>query len=154
VHTRLIGLGNTILSDDGVGVYLARAVKQRLGAASTVDVVESEVGGFDLMELMRDWERVLLVDAVQLAGLAPGELVRLELDGPRGSLRLASIHDVDLPTGLELGRRLGYAMPDEVELYGVQGVDLFTVGEELTPALAAALPRLTEELLAALARQA
>ena len=78
MSTRVIGLGNSILSDDGVGIYAAREVGRRLaeaGSETTVDIVESEVAGFALMELMTGWKQVILIDSIQFEGVAPGTVV-------------------------------------------------------------------------------
>ncbi len=73
---------------------------------SNVDIVETEVGGFSLMELMAGWKRIILVDSIQFDGLEPGTVVQIDAGDLHTSLRLRSVHDIDLPTALELGRRL------------------------------------------------
>ena len=137
MHTRIIGLGNSILTDDGVGIYAARELGRRLaedGAASQVDIVESEVGGFSLMELMTGWEKVILMDSIQFEGLEPGAVIRIEPEDLHTSLRLRSVHDIDLPTALELGRRMGLDMPSKLTVFGIQAQDMLTFGESLTRA--------------------
>jgi hydrogenase maturation protease len=116
-------------------VYAAREVRRRLdamGRAETADVVETEVGGFALMELMIDWDRVILVDAIQFDDVSPGTLVQIDPQDLRTSLRIRSVHDVDLPTVLRLGRCLGLKMPAEILVYGIQAEDACTLGENLT----------------------
>jgi hydrogenase maturation protease len=148
-RTRIIGLGNSILSDDGAGIYAAREAARRLAAAGRngVDIVESEVAGFALMELMAGWERILLVDSIQFDGLEPGTVLRLDAADLRTSLRLRSVHEIDLPTVLELGRRMGLAMPREVLIFGIQAQDALTLGEQLTPAAAAGVRRAVDQIL-------
>jgi hydrogenase maturation protease len=152
--TRVLGLGNTILRDDGVGVVVAREVAGWLSQrepASPVEVVEAETAGFALLELLSGCERAIIVDAVDLPGVTPGELVELELDGPC-SPRLRSVHELDLPTALALGRKLGHPMPSDVQVLGIQVEDMRTFGEELTPPVAAAVPAAVAEVIARLAR--
>lgn len=135
MNTRIIGLGNAILTDDGVGIYTVREISRRFtepGFQRKVDIVESEVAGFDLMELMAGWERVILVDSVQFAGLKSGTVIRIDPGDLHTSLRLRSVHDIDLPTVLELGRRLGLAMPENLTIFGIQVEDLHTISECLT----------------------
>jgi hydrogenase maturation protease len=135
MKTRVIGLGNTLLTDDGVGIYVAREVRRRLdetGLAGAADVVESEVGGFALMELMAGWDRVILVDSIQFDGVRPGTLVQIDPEDLRTSLRIRSVHDVDLPTAMRLGRRLGFPMPEEIVVFGIQAEDARTFAERLT----------------------
>jgi hydrogenase maturation protease len=137
MSTRIIGLGNSILKDDGVGIYAAREIRRCLDKIcldADVDIVETEVGGFSLMELMVGWKRIILVDSIQFDGLEPGTVVRIQPHDLHTSLRLRSVHDIDLPTVLELGRRLGLAMPEEVSVFGIQAKDALTFGESLTDA--------------------
>ena len=141
-RTRVIGLGNTILTDDGVGIYAAREVRRRLdGQFPDVDVVESEVAGFALLELMAGWERVILIDAVTFDDTEPGEIFRIHPQDLRTSLRIRSVHEIDLPTALELGRRLDMGMPDEVLIFAVQAQDCLTLGERLNEPVKAACAR-------------
>jgi hydrogenase maturation protease len=135
LNTRIIGLGNSILTDDGVGIYAAREVGRCLadnGMSTGIDIVESEVGGFTLMELMTGWKNVILLDAIQFEGVQPGTVVRIEPEDLHTSLRIRSVHDVDLPTALELGRRMGLNMPARLTIFGIQVQDMLTFGERLT----------------------
>jgi hydrogenase maturation protease len=150
MKTRVIGLGNTILSDDGVGVYTAREVRRVLdehGSADSADVVESEVGGFDLMELMNGWDRVILVDSVQFDGVTPGALLELNPQDLRTSLRIRSVHEIDLPTVLKLGRLMGLKMPGQVLIYAIQAKDAHTLGETMTPPVQQAMARAVDVVL-------
>ncbi len=137
MRTRIIGLGNPILTDDAVGILAAREITRRLATQITpgeVEVVESEVAGFALMELMTGWDRVFFVDSLQYDGVEPGTVLRLQPDDFRISLRLRSVHEIDLTTALGLGKHLGLEMPGEVVIYGVQAQDAASFGERLTSA--------------------
>lgn len=132
MSTRIIGLGNSILTDDGAGIYAAREVGRRLaetGISGSVDIVESEVGGFALMELMAGWDKVILLDSIQFDNLQPGTVIRIEPESLRTSLRIRSVHDIDLPTVVALGRKLGLRMPARLAIFGIQAEDPFTFGE-------------------------
>ncbi len=144
MKTLILGLGNTILRDDGVGVYAVRALAGRVDGAA--DCRESASAGLDLVELLRGYDRAFIIDSIQLEGEDPGTVFRLEPDDLRITARLASLHDIDLVTALALGRRLGLAMPAEVKVYAVQVADALTLGEECTEAVAGALPGLVEEI--------
>jgi len=135
METRIIGLGNSILTDDGVGIYTVREVSRRLagaGIADTVDIVETEVAGFALMELMSGWKRVILVDSIQFDDVEPGRVVKIHPEDLRTSLRIRSVHEIDLPTVLAFGRKLGLSMPEAVTIIGIQSEDALTLGETLT----------------------
>ena len=150
MKTRIIGLGNTILSDDGVGIFTVREVARRVagtGCGADPDIVESEVAGFALMELMAGWERVILVDCTQFDRLEAGTVLRLDQHDLRTCPRLCSAHEIDLPTALELGRRLGMAMPREIIVFGIQAEDARTFGGSLSPAAARGMQRAVDLIL-------
>jgi hydrogenase maturation protease len=145
-QTLVLGMGNPILSDDGVGLHVAQLLR-----ASTlpdgVDVCESEVAGLRLLELLRGYERVIIVDAL-MSGRDPGEIVRYEERDFTGGHRYSSAHSIGLHTALELGRTLGYEMPAEVMVFAIEAVDVETFGEQLSPPVAAAAERVVELVLA------
>jgi len=150
MRTRVIGLGNTILTDDGVGICAARELRRRLteaGCAALADIVETEVAGFALIELMAGWDRVVLIDSVQFEGVEPGTVLRIRPDDLHTSMRLRSIHEIDLPTGLELGRRLGFEMPREILIFCIQAQDANTLGESLTPNVKAGMTEAAAQVL-------
>ena len=99
-RTLVIGLGNPILTDDGVGIQTARAVRAALPPEADVDVREVSVGGLALMEAMIGYDRVILIDALMTPGSEPGTIRRLSLDELGHTLNTASSHDVNLPTAL------------------------------------------------------
>ncbi len=150
MRTRVIGLGNTILTDDGVGICAASEIRRRLtepGCAAPANVVETEVAGFGLIELMAGWDRVILIDSIQFNGIEPGTVLRIRPDDLHTSLRLRSIHEIDLPTGLELGRRLGFKMPGEIVVFCIQAQDVTTFGESLTPSAKAGMAEAVDLVL-------
>ena len=144
MKTIVIGLGNTILRDDGAGIYVARALVERLRGAA--DVREAELAGLDLIEMLKGYDRAFIVDAIQLDGERPGDVFRMRPDDIRITPRLASFHDIDVVTALALGRRLEFHMPEEVVIFGVQAADCRTLGEECTEAVSAVIPALVDEI--------
>lgn len=152
----MIGLGNTTLSDDGLGPAAAGLLAERLAerlapAPGGVRVVELGLGGLALMEAMVGFGRAVVLDAVRTGQVPPGTVVELDLGDLGGSLHETSVHDLSLPAALSVGRALGLDLPAEVRVLGVEVVDTTTFGEALTPAVAAALPELVECALAAVA---
>jgi hydrogenase maturation protease len=149
-RTLVIGLGNPILGDDSVGIHVARAVRSAVGARADVEVVEETHGGLKLMEQMIGYDRVIVVDAIT-SGDPAGTVARLRLDG-RPSHRSASAHDVDLPTALAVGRQTGAHLPrdEDILLIGIAAEEVETFGDEMTPAVEAAVPRAAARVLAAL----
>ncbi len=145
MKTLVIGLGNPILTDDGVGVKVAFAVRDALPVdlGREVTVIEAGVGGLGLMEMMVGYDRVILIDAIQSPDGQPGIIRRLTLEDIASALptqHIASAHDMNLPTALELGRRLGLALPNRIDIFAIEAEDVVTFNETCTPAVTAAIP--------------
>jgi hydrogenase maturation protease len=152
VNTLILGLGNPILSDDGVGIYVARLLAERLKDRPSVAVSEACVGGLRLLEMINGYERLILVDAIQTVGGQPGAIYRLtpnDFADPRraASLHSGCSHDMDLFTALEFGRQVGMAMPKEMVIIAIEAQDVITFGESCTPEIEAAIPKAAEAAL-------
>ena len=150
MKTLVIGLGNPILSDDGIGVRVAEEVQSHLPKDSNIKVAEVSVGGLTLMESMIGFDRVILIDAIQLENNQPGQIRRMSLQDLQEispTQHSASPHDTNLITALEFGQRIGLELPKEIIIYAIEVENVIDFGEELTPAVAAALPEATVAVL-------
>lgn len=142
-------MGNPILRDDAVGVRLARDVGQELAGTAGVDVVpECAIGGLDLIEVVAGYDRLIVIDAIRTQGGTPGALYRFTGLELRDTLHLSNVHDANFATALELGRWMGRvkALAEDVHIFAVEVEDAETFGEELSPPVAAAYPRLRAEI--------
>ena len=138
--TVVIGLGNPILGDDAVGLHVAQALAAELAGVAGVVVKELHAGGMRVMDAVDGFERAVIVDAMCTGSLRPGSVRRLEV-GQLGQARnLASTHDTNLPTALELGRMLGLRMPQAVTIYGIEARDVETFGETLSEDVKRSVP--------------
>lgn len=153
--TLVLGLGNPIVADDGIGIRLARDFEAELGARDGVTWrPECSVGGLNLLDLVVGFDRVILLDGIVTPGGRPGAWYRFTAEALRQTRYLSSIHDANFATVLELGRRLGLPVPrdDEIHIFAIEIVAHEEFGEGLSPELAAAYPRLREEIGEELAR--
>jgi hydrogenase maturation protease len=148
----ILGLGNPILTDDGVGIHVVRALAKGPLLPSNVEWAEASVGGLRLLSAISGCERVILVDAIQTPEGRPGDIYRLHPHDLKTSRHVGSTHDLSLPGALSLGRRLGMSLPEDpsITIVAVQVEDVLTWGEECTPSVAVAIPRVVEAVLAEL----
>ena len=137
--TLVLGLGNPILSDDGVGPAVARELEGRLDPQE-VTVAEASLGGLNLLDLLVGYERVIIIDAIKTASGRPGQIYRFDPAAFTTTRYAASPHDVNLVTALELGKKLGLAMPQKIDIFAIEVADTENFSEECTPAVAAAIP--------------
>lgn len=146
---RIIGVGNVLAGDDGAGALVARRLKTRLAAKPRpcpIEVLEAELAGPDILELIEGAEIALLVDAAR-SGSPPGTLHRFDLsEGPFGqSMFPHSTHALNVVDALELGRTLGL-LPPRVVVYGIEAGSV-QAGEALSGEVAEVLDEVVERVL-------
>jgi hydrogenase maturation protease len=144
--TLVLGLGNPILRDDGVGIKVAREIGRRL-ISSSIDVREASVAGLGLLELIQGYTKVVLIDSIQIKGGVPGEIFLLDLNDLKHTIRLSSPHDVNFATAMELGKRLGLNLPQDIRIYAVQVEDISTFGENCSPSVERAISGIAEKII-------
>jgi hydrogenase maturation protease len=147
MKTLILGLGNPIVTDDGVGLRVVEQLKPLLADRTDVEISEDYWGGLRLMERMIGFDRAIVVDAIQ-TGAAPGTIHLLAPDGIP-TQRSASAHDVNLSTALRFGRQAGAHLPENsrIRLVGIEAQDIVAFGERCTPAVQAAIPQAVEAVL-------
>jgi hydrogenase maturation protease len=144
----VIGLGNVICSDDGVGVHALARLRGTRRVPEAVTLVEGGTAGLLLLPYLADAERVILLDAIDI-GADPGTLV--ELDGADWASAFAlhmTPHDVGLADLLGAAQLCG-AWPPQLTICGVQPGSI-ELGTALTPSVAAALDGLVDQVIAQL----
>ncbi len=147
-RTLIIGLGNTILSDDGAGILVAREIKNRCQGLPNLDVVEASLGGIGLLDLMAGYERVIIVDSIKTDESNPGEIYRLSVEdlGDTSSYPCGP-HFLDVRTAIELGKTLGYTMPETIDIFAISIKDNTTFSETLTPEVEKSIPELVTVII-------
>ena len=131
----ILGLGNLLMTDDGVGIHAVRA----LNADPPPDTIVREVGTrvFDALAVLLAGARVIAIDAID-AAQPPGSVMQFELNHDEPPEAPPSLHDFDLPA---LVRSLPPARRPRVIVVGVQPA-LVAPGLELSRTVAASLPAL------------
>jgi hydrogenase maturation protease len=149
----VLGLGNPILGDDGVGWRVVEAAQEEWRRIAddrplTVDHRPSSatefdcfsLGGLALMERLIGYDRAILVDAIQTQHGEPGAIYRLTLDD-LPTLNADAVHDASLKAALALGRQLGAKLPEEIVIYAIEATNVLDFGESLSRLVAASVPR-------------
>lgn len=136
----VLGLGNPILSDDGVGLQVVRQLKAKFDKPD-LDFMESSTAGLDLLDLITGYDRLIIIDAIKTEGGKAGQIYKLNLEELSPTYHLASPHDINLATALELGRRLGMALPQEIVIFAIEVADVTTFSEKCTPITEAAITK-------------
>ena len=151
MKTLILGMGNPILSDDGVGIHVARALEGRVNQQG-VTVTETSMGGLNLLDLLVNFDRAIIIDAIQTVGGEAGRIYRLDLEAFGATRHATSPHDVNFATALELGNRLGLALPSQIDIFAIEVADTSHFGEECTPRVTEAIPLCVEMIVEELKR--
>ncbi len=147
MKTIIIGLGNPILGDDGVGWRVAELVKQSIDASSRaapdLEVDFLALGGISLMERMVGFDRAIVIDALTTGANPIGSVFHFPIEAlPNLSAdHITAVHDTSLPTALQLGRSMGAHLPDNIDIVGIETVSVFDFSEQLSPPIAQAVPQ-------------
>jgi len=146
----ILGLGNLLCSDDGVGVVATQMIAETRNVPEGVQVLDGGTLGLALLPYFEDAEQAILVDAIE-TDAPPGTLVRLEGDevGPAVASRL-SVHQVGVADLIEAARWRDRIPPTLVLLGIVPATTELRV--DLSPAVQAALPALLDSICGEAAR--
>ena len=155
MKTIVIGLGNPILGDDGIGWRVAEQVEKQLSNHNHLKTsyddlqdnnqIEIEclaVGGLTLMEHLIGYDRAIIIDAITTGKAPLGTVRSLPLeDLPNQAFgHCSSAHDTTLQNALQVGRSMGAKLPDQIDLVTIEAQQVYDFSEELSPPIATALP--------------
>lgn len=136
----ILGVGNLLLSDEGVGVHVANEI-MKMELPPDVSVVEGGTDGFRLMNVIMGFDRLIIIDAVR-GGAEPGSIYRFDLeDMSEGSdLYKTSVHQVGILEVIRLSRLVAGKTP-QTTIIGVEPKSL-EMGMELSPEIQSKMPRI------------
>jgi len=148
VKTLVLGIGNDILGDDGVGIHIAREAARRINAAD-VTVEETGAAGLSLLERIRGYDRLIIADAILTENTEVGKIHRLTLKDLAKTNGSITPHDAALRTTLEIGNSLFPGeMPADVVIFAVETHSVEVIGNEMTPEVRAAVPKVVKMIMA------
>jgi hydrogenase maturation protease len=149
-ETLVVGLGNPILGDDGVGWRVIAALDELDHGDASLQ--QACVGGVSLMEILVGYQHAIIVDAIIDPDHAPGSVWCRPLSAVETCIasHLDSTHDAPLPAAIEAGRAMGADLPSNIDVVGIviERGDVF--GEALSQVVEAAVPVATAAVEAAL----
>jgi hydrogenase maturation protease len=150
--TVILGLGNTILTDDGVGIYVTRTIQKMLTPLLTVHcslltIKEASLGGFNFIDLLAGFDRAVIIDAIHTKSGKPGEFYELDPAALKPSARLSSLHGIDFATAVQMAKDMNVPFPSQIKIFVMEVEDEFTFNEKCTPKVTAEIPRMAESII-------
>jgi len=126
------GIGNEILTDDGIGPKLVKRLKGDF-SEQKIDFETAFVGGLEVLEYIQGYQTVIFIDAIRTKDGIPGTVYQLSPGDFNSTIHLSSVHDVSFLTALDLGKKLGLKMPRFVYIIAVEIVEDRIFSEDFTP---------------------
>jgi hydrogenase maturation protease len=144
-RTLVLGLGNDLLGDDGVGLRIVEELERRPALAG-FDFQTAATAGLALLDILDGYERAYIVDSAATGRRRPGYLHRLPASSLMELPLNPSSHYAGLPEVLALADALGMDLPHNVEVLGVEIEDPYTIRTGLSPQIEAKLPALVRRV--------
>ncbi|MGA9117585.1 MAG: hydrogenase maturation protease [Bacteroidota bacterium] len=142
----VLGIGNPLVADDGVGIRVVARLRASL-RDQRVGLVESQRGGLELLDHLEGWDRACIVDAAVTGTHPPGEVFRVTMQSPYRPVGFRSLHTLGLDAVLALGSIAGTTLPESVTMYAVEAADIESFGKPCTERVEAAIPVVTSRIL-------
>ncbi len=144
MKTLVLGLGNTILTDDGVGIKIAQKIKEK---CKNVDVSEASAAGFRVIDEIIGYDKLILIDSIKTGKAEPGKLHKFTFEEFKKTRHHAQPHDIGLFEAFEIIKKHGDKLPSEIEIYAVEVTDTSTLSETCTMEVEAAIPIISQKII-------
>ena len=144
MKTLILGVGNPILTDDGVGILIARKLKEEKPG---LEVIETGEVGLTLLDLVVGYDKLVIIDSIKTGEGKPGELFILQLEDLKPTMDFSSSHGIDVASAFELGQKLGNKMPEYVRIYAIEIKDNTSFGETCTEEIDKRIPFIAEQII-------
>jgi hydrogenase maturation protease len=144
MKTIVLGIGNPILGDDGVGVHVANELKKHINDPN-ITIDEAITGGMNLLDLILGYDKAIIIDAVKTEYGEKGEVKRIPLSN-FSTMHSCNPHDVSLIEAIQMAKKMGEEkIPKEIIVIGVIMKQIpCEFGEKLSNKIATAVPKAVE----------
>ncbi|UCE23618.1 MAG: HyaD/HybD family hydrogenase maturation endopeptidase [Candidatus Zixiibacteriota bacterium] len=142
--TAILGAGNILMGDDGVGVHVVNAMKEQGGLPDGVELIDAGTATLDVLGMLEGVEHLIIIDAVK-SGAAPGTIYRFSPDEvSETSSRKVSLHQISLLETLNASKMLG-VNPPRVTIVGIEPKTI-AVGNCLSKEVANRIPKIIDTI--------
>jgi hydrogenase maturation protease len=148
----VLGLGNELFGDDGVGIHVVRRFRQKLEENNAfledhrnIDFLECSLTGLALLDVIVGYDTLVIIDTIKSPKPEAGKIRMLDgidlrhIPGP-------SPHYVSIPQTIEIGQKIGLKVPSRIKIIAVEAKDLYNLGEGLTPEMEKVIPKIMQKL--------
>lgn len=127
MKTLVLGLGNTLLTDDGVGIYIAREIKKN---CKDVEILEAAAAGFRIVDEIIGFKKLIIIDSIITGNKPHGFCHRFSFEEFNKTLHFTSPHDISLFEAFEIMKKYNAVLPEEIDIYAIEVKDTQTLSEK------------------------
>lgn len=128
----VFGVGNEILTDDGIGPKLCKHLERELKIPG-ISYDSVFLGGMELLEYIQGYDKVVFIDAIRTRNGIPGDVYLLNMSNFKETLHLSNVHDVSFLTAMEFGEKIGLKIPKTVHIIAVEIVEDLIFSNDYSP---------------------
>ena len=144
--TIILGLGNPILGDDGIGCILAESVGRRLENLPNITVLSTSLSPIRLLDEIADHDRLVIIDSISTGQVEPGTLLEVDFSEQEEPFPVSG-HQFSVSQLADTGKALGLSIPQHIAVYGIEIQPPTQYGDQLSPMLERRIPELSDEIL-------
>jgi hydrogenase maturation protease len=130
----ILGLGNDILMDDGIGPKIVMELKKSLNYPK-IAYETAAVGGMELIEIIRDFKHVIIIDAIKTQNGLPGSVYYLTPSSFKETSHISNLHDISFLTALQLAEKVGIFITSKIDIIAVEIIEDRVFGNEFSEVL-------------------
>jgi len=153
MRTLILGIGNPIMGDDGVGFHVAQELAKKI-KDENIDVKDTSIDGLNLLELIVGYDKVVIIDAIMTDDGETGEIYKLRPENFARTVHPgSSLHNINLATVVEISKNfLAEQAPEEIVVFAVNIQEVTEFTEEMTRQVREAIPKTVSLILEELAQ--
>jgi len=141
----ILGIGNDILKDDGIGIKIIEEINKNK-FSDDIEFKTSILGGFDVLEIIQDYKKVILIDAIKTKDGVPGDIYYFKPSDFKETLHLSNIHDISFLNAIKLGKKLRFNVPKEIHIIAIEILEDRIFGDNFTPELKSKFPKIVKSV--------
>ncbi len=141
----ILGMGNDILTDDGIGIKITKVLEKKFPYPNIVYDTLS-LGGLEIIEYIKDFKTVIIIDAIKTLNGIPGTVYQFVPEDFKETLHLSNIHDISFLTSLKLAKKLDIKTPENVHIIAIEILEDMVFSDDFTPQIQEKYPEILEEV--------
>jgi hydrogenase maturation protease len=141
----ILGMGNDILMDDGIAPRLIKDIARDY-TGTDINFESASLGGMETIELLKDYDEVVIIDAIKTRNGVPGTLYIIDIENYMETAHVSNIHDISFLQALKLGKELNIKLPGKITILAIEIVEDMVFGENFTPEVATKYPDILQEI--------